>query len=203
VEAASGIVDWAVATRALAGEATSGDLHVVSSWRGGTLVAVIDGLGHGIEAADAAQAAAVVLSAHDGGPLDALLASCHAALRPTRGAVITVAAIDHVTSTLTWVGVGDVEAVLFRSDPAAPRARETILLRNGIVGGQLPALRPATFALTAGDTLVMATDGVAQAFVQSLPPGAPGDVAARILETHGKLPDDALVLVARYRGSRP
>src|SRR6266704_3658201 len=45
----------------LAGEKESGDLHVVKAVNSGALVAVVDGLGHGAEAAVAARAAVKVL----------------------------------------------------------------------------------------------------------------------------------------------
>ena len=48
------MIEWGVASRALPGETRSGDLHVVESFAGGALVAAVDGLGHGEEAADAA-----------------------------------------------------------------------------------------------------------------------------------------------------
>jgi len=51
-------VEWSVATRCRRGEATSGDLAVVTLLPEGALVAGIDGLGHGSEAARAARKAA-------------------------------------------------------------------------------------------------------------------------------------------------
>ena len=50
-------VEWGVATRCRRGEATSGDLAVVHLLPEGALVAAIDGLGHGSEAARAARKA--------------------------------------------------------------------------------------------------------------------------------------------------
>ncbi len=38
------------------------------------------------------------------------------------------------------------------------RARETLLLRGGVVGDRLPPLRAAGLPLAPGDTLVLATD---------------------------------------------
>jgi len=58
------MVEWAVGARALEGEPVSGDLHVVTPFPGGVLVAVMDGLGHGTEAAAAAEAAAEILRDH-------------------------------------------------------------------------------------------------------------------------------------------
>jgi len=52
------LIEWGVATLALPGETQSGDRHLVKPVGSTVLVAVVDGLGHGAEAATAAQAAA-------------------------------------------------------------------------------------------------------------------------------------------------
>ena len=49
-------IDTGVATLPLPGEPESGDLSLVKRIGSGTLVAVVDGLGHGQEAASAAHA---------------------------------------------------------------------------------------------------------------------------------------------------
>src|SRR2546428_3284421 len=51
------IVEWGVASQTLAGEVESGDKHVVKIFPHGALLAAIDGLGHGEEAAAAANMA--------------------------------------------------------------------------------------------------------------------------------------------------
>jgi hypothetical protein len=105
---------------------------------------------------------------------------------------------------LTWIGIGNVEAVLFRGDPAAKPPRESALLRGGIVGSQLPVLRPTAVALRPGDILVMATDGIAHKFAaRSYDPTSPQQLADQILRDYGKGTDDALVLVVRYQGGQP
>ena len=79
----------------------------------GTLVAAIDGSGHGVEAAKAACAGAGVVRAHAGDDLFALVVRSHEALRPTRGAAMSIAFFPHGRSELTWLGIGNVEGRLF------------------------------------------------------------------------------------------
>src|SRR2546422_6460368 len=55
------IVEWGVAWQMLAGEVESGDKHVVKIFPHGALLAAVDGLGHGEEAAAAANMAGRVL----------------------------------------------------------------------------------------------------------------------------------------------
>jgi hypothetical protein len=191
-----------VAARPIAGEHVSGDRHVaVSSTR--LVVAVIDGLGHGPEAAHAAGRAAEIVETHPDERPDALLRRCHDALRNTRGAAMTVASIDPVVGEMTWLGVGNVQATVLQRRTRDAR-REWVPLRGGVVGYLLPALRPGTVRLQRDDVLVLATDGVRPVFGEwPAPAEAPQDVANRILADQSRGTDDALVLVARYRGGSP
>jgi negative regulator of sigma-B (phosphoserine phosphatase) len=197
-------VDWAVSARALAGENVSGDLDVVLDRESGVLVVAMDGAGHGAEAAAAVNAAAEVLANIRDNAVTDIIVKCHEAMRRTRGAAISLAAFDTAASTMTWIGVGNVEGVLFRAAGPGGRQRESLLLRGGVVGFRLPPLRAARIPIAAGDTLVFATDGVSGRFSHTPPPNWPvGDIAADILGRHGKETDDALVVVARYMGPRP
>lgn len=56
----SSLVEYGVANFALPGEGTSGDCHVLRARSSGLLVAAIDGIGHGEEAANAAKTAASI-----------------------------------------------------------------------------------------------------------------------------------------------
>ena len=193
-------IEWGFAARALSGETESGDLHFVATCAGGVLVAVIDGLGHGPEAALASRLAAATLEEHLGESVTALIAHCHAALQRTRGAVLSLAAIEPGGREMTWIGVGNVDATLHRAGTARHQ-RESLHHRGGVVGYQLPPLRAATVALDPGDTLVFATDGIASTFSSESPIGwHPQDAADHILRIYGKDTDDALVVVARTLG---
>lgn len=198
------MAEWGVAMRPMPGEAVSGDRHVALSTAPGFLAAVIDGLGHGPDAADAAVRAADVVHANPDDRPDELVRRCHEALRNTRGAAITIASIDTEADEMTWLGVGNVQAALLRHDDAETRAREWVPLRGGVVGYLLPSLRSATVQLRRGDVLVLATDGVRPVFGDwPTPSEVPAEVAARILQQEVREADDALVLVARYRGGVP
>jgi hypothetical protein len=189
-------LDWGVANRPRPGEAASGDMHIVKPFEGGVLLAAADGLGHGAEAVVAAQTAAAVLEEDPGAELETLVRRCHVALLRTRGAVITLASLRWSDSRLTWLGVGNVEAVLLRANPPA---RMRVVLRNGIVGYRLPELRVTALPMAPDDLLVFATDGLKNGFSEGLPHNASlQQIADGILERHFKGTDDALVLVLRY-----
>jgi negative regulator of sigma-B (phosphoserine phosphatase) len=180
--------------------AESGDLHVVAGFERGALVAVIDGLGHGGEAAHAAQTAAAVLSEHAGEPILDLLRRCHDGLRRTRGAVMSLAHFSAELSSITWTGVGNVEGVLVPADPLDGR-RHAITARAGVVGYRLPPLHASDVPVARGDTLIMVTDGIRGGFLSDLAlERSPQEIADAILARNGKGTDDALVVVARYLG---
>jgi len=76
---------------------------------------------------------------------------------------------------------------------------ETLLLRGGIVGIQLPPLFASIIPVMPGDTLIFVTDGITPGFAEKLNlRDSPQELADCILTQHGKGTDDALVLIARY-----
>lgn len=197
------LIAWGVAERALPGQTVSGDLHLVKPIAGGVLLAVVDGLGHGDEATTAAKTAIAVLESHADEPLPALVKRCHEALTKTRGAVMTVATLRLFHGQLTWLGVGNVEAILLRADSQGKASSDRVLLRSGLVGYQLPELRANTLALAPADLLIFATDGIGARFAEGLVRSdSPQQLADRVLERYFKGTDDALVLVVRYLGSQ-
>lgn len=178
----------------------SGDLHVVFGVPQGALVAVIDGLGHGPEAACAARLAKAALEGDARRPLAEIVRGCHEALRGTRGVVLSAAVIDVFTSSSSWVGVGNVEGVLLREG----RSVAAIVPRGGVLGHRLPELRIVSVPLVPDDVLILATDGIRSGFLEGLDLSASAQqIADTILRLHGRGSDDALVLCLRYFGGAP
>jgi phosphoserine phosphatase RsbX len=183
----------------LQGETRSGDLAVWAPYEGGALVAAIDGLGHGAPAADAAERAAAELRAYAGEPPEVALRRCHEALRATRGVVATLAWFDLESGSLTWTGIGNVEGRLVRAHRERGDSADSPTLFGGVLGWSLPAVRLVRTTLAPGDCLVMATDGIAADFGSSLQPGVPApDQARRVLASHSRGSDDALVVAVRW-----
>lgn len=197
------LVNYWVAERPIPGQNESGDQYLVAQHPGGVLVAVVDGLGHGTQACIAAKVAVATLAAQPGDPVQVLMQRCHDALKKTRGAVVTLASFDAGTNALTWLAVGNVEAVLRRN--SLPRSKPiAILPRGGIVGDRLPPLNPATLSVFPGDLLLMATDGIASMFVREIDRmEQPRQLVNHIFTQHAKNTDDALILGVQWiNGSR-
>lgn len=192
------VVEWGASTFTLAGETESGDLQVVKLTDRGALVAVIDGAGHGSQAASAARSAAQALEQHAEENLISLMNRCHRQLQGTRGAVITLASFDDSANELTWLGVGNVTGVLLRP---SGNGREDVLQRGGTVGHWLPPLRVATLTVSARDTLILATDGIRADLAKGMRwDETPQATADRLCAEYVKGNDDGLVLVVRYVG---
>jgi len=152
----------------------------------------------GQEEGDPAETAAQTIRAHLGEPLMAVVQQCHQELRHTRGVVMSIALIDLEHAQLTWLGVGNVRAILCRPDSVVGPRRQELLLRSGVVGAQLPPLRLAVTPLVRGDTLIFATDGISSKFADNLPASRqPQALAEAILAEHCTQTDDALVVVAQ------
>ncbi len=198
------VLEWGLATLALPGHVESGDRHVVQPFPNGVLVAAVDGLGHGEEAAAAAKLAVSILERHAQEEVITLLRRCHEALRGTRGVVMSVASFRAPDSMLTWLGVGNVEGLLLREAADSALRHEALVLRGGVVGAELPPLRVSVIPVMRGDMLIFATDGIREGFTERLAlSDPPQELADRILARHAKGTDDALVLVARYAGWGP
>jgi phosphoserine phosphatase RsbX len=182
----------------------SGDLAVVSRLPQGALVAGIDGVGHGSEAARAARTAAAAIREDPDDDLVRLVQRCHSALRGTRGAAISLALVSTSGSRMTWLGVGNVEGRVLSGDPGATRQKSSLALGRGVLGHELPAMQAAAITMRPGDVLLLATDGVDPRFADSLElSGSSQTISDRILSDHWRPSDDALVIVVRYLGVRP
>src|SRR5262249_9522277 len=144
-------VEYGVPSRPMRGEIESGDLYAVIPRPTGVLIAVLDGLGHGYEAAVAAKKAVVTLTAQGQQPVAVLVRLCHQALIRTRGVAMCLASLEWRGDTMTWSSVGNVAAVLLRRDDVGRLEREHIFMRNGVVGHRLPPLRVTTIAIQKGD----------------------------------------------------
>lgn len=195
------MLDYGVASFVTPGHRDSGDLEVVREHAGGVVVAVIDGIGHGDEAAAAARIARDVIEGDPQASPVALVIRCHEALHHTRGVVLSIASIDAARGTLRWLGVGNVRALVQHAEAGSSPAREELLLRAGVVGAaDLPTLQASVIPFHQRDTLILATDGIHPHFADALVvAGPPQALADGILAGNCQGNDDALVLVARAR----
>ena len=199
-----GPIEWARAGRPLPGEYTSGDQGIaIGIDDGAALFGVMDGLGHGPDAATAATQAVDAVKQACTERLEVLVQLCHRVLGGTRGVAMTLARVDFADSTLSWTGVGNVTANLVAKDVTGIQIRSSARLAAGIVGYRIPEIKPAQVtSLRAGDLIVIATDGITEDHLDHIDFAASATVIAEeILSKYAKESDDAMVLAARHRGA--
>jgi len=195
------LIEWAVASISLVGESSCGDRHILETFDGGALIGAMDGLGHGPEAEAASAVAGEILSEHREDPVVALVQRCHESLRATRGVAMSLASVSALDGTMSWLGVGNVEASVLRDSGAGGPRRQSLVLRGGVVGYRLPRLLPSVVEVRPGDVILFATDGVDRsAFEEIRLSEPPKRIADDILARFARGTDDALALVVRYRG---
>ena len=188
-------------TMPLPGQDVSGDSLLIKSFKNGILIAVVDGLGHGYEAAAAARIAIETLdtNASANEQIITMVRRCHEALKGTRGVVMSIAFLDLLDKKITWLGVGNIEGMLLRQDTNSVISHERLLLRGGALGYQLLPLKEAVIPVIPGDTLVFVTDGIKSSFETSINLSEnPQQIADNIMAQFARGTDDALVLVVRY-----
>jgi negative regulator of sigma-B (phosphoserine phosphatase) len=170
------------------GELVNGDTIVVREHDGAHLIAIVDVLGHGHDAAQVAKLAARSLETAPMTRAAVALLGLHDALRGTRGAAAAICILRG--DRLDGCGVGNVEVRVLGTPMA-------ILLTPGIVGQRMHRLREFEGRLAPGDRVVWFSDGISS----HVPLGelrnlAPGEACTMIMQRHRRRHDDASVVVA-------
>jgi serine/threonine protein phosphatase PrpC len=194
-------LQWGVAKHSQGQEAECGDAFTIQPTAAGFLVAVIDGLGHGPEAARAAERAVDAINQTAEQPLQDIMRACHRGLLSSRGAAISVAQIDLAEQRLSWLGVGNVEGVVLSpiTHQDSSWRTESLVVRGGVVGYEMPNLQTGHVTFGLGSILVFATDGIKEGFSSSIRAGTdPQWTADQIMGGFDRGTDDALVLVVRH-----
>ena len=180
------------------GETKSGDDALFVRKGDALLVAVIDGLGHGVLARDAALPAAAEVVAAASEPFPRIFERAHEALRTTRGAVMSLARVDGTLAVVESAGVGNVGVQVCGVDAARRFAGSSFVLG---APGKLRQRPPEERPFGPRDALVLYTDGITTQMdldgQLDLLHEHPVVIAQWVVERFGRSTDDALVLVVR------
>lgn len=191
-------VKYEVIFEPLEGQTECGDQYLIKEGADFILLAVVDGLGHGKEAAFAAKKAIQTLVDNASESIETLFKLCDQALLNTRGAAMTVGKID-TRYKLTYMAVGNVIGLCWKIDTNNRMIQHSLFLEGGIVGSRLPpAMEVKEIDMTPGDTVILATDGI-KPEVEIEPPqlGSPEKIARQIFNIYRNKNDDGLILVAQ------
>lgn len=128
--------DFGIVSRAKPGEPVNGDAFVIKQGLNRSLVAVIDGVGHGCLAQQAALAARHYIEKHSDLPLLDIFRGVDRACRSTRGVVMALAVFDWSRMSLTFASVGNIEVKVLGRET---HEKFKFIVRRGIVGKNAPA----------------------------------------------------------------
>jgi anti-sigma regulatory factor (Ser/Thr protein kinase) len=194
-------VEVGVVSTAMPGESVGGDGWAVRRTRDTAVALVIDGLGHGVAAAECSRLAVNTFEQQTSNDPLALLATLHRAVRSTRGGAASVAAIDFRQGTLRFTGIGNVAGLIW-SDGAARHMTSMA----GILGHESRTVREFTYPVSLNDIVLLYSDGLSTHLSLNSYPGIQtrdaAVVAGVLYRDWNRGRDDSTVLVLKIR-SRP
>ncbi|MEA3311569.1 MAG: ATP-binding SpoIIE family protein phosphatase [candidate division WOR-3 bacterium] len=173
-----------------------GDGHVIRHDGPRTLLAVIDGLGHGTQARKAAAVAEAYLVANHRKPLQQMPAELHANLRHTRGAVAGIARIDEAAKKLSFIGVGNISARLWLPEE---ESWVRLISMSGTLGVSLRTPRLFSYPCNKGSIFIIHSDGLKERWELSTDEliRSPTEIARNLMRDNWRRTDDATVMVAK------
>ncbi len=180
----------------LRGEAACGDAWAVEETiEGRTLVLIADGLGHGLQAAEASRRAVRVFRENLRLDTVGIVTAIHHGLRPTRGAAVAVAELRRGQPQLRFTGLGNIAAAVV---DAGGKTRNMVS-HNGTAGVVTHRIQEFTYPWGRGDLLVMHSDGLSSQWhfdrYPGLRPRHPGVIAGVLYRDFRRERDDVTVLV--------
>ena len=162
---------------------------------------LVDGLGHGAPAHDAARAAMHAFNASEARNPAVAMDGLHQAMSGTRGGAVAIAAFDEAQGLVRFAGIGNVSAALHTLEGSRGLASHP-----GIVGVQYRNARAFEFPGATGKLLILHSDGVQTRWSLSDYPGLalrhPAVIAAVLLRDFDRGSDDATVVVLALGGKR-
>ena len=190
------LMQFSMVKRALEGEKVCGDAYFIKAFENKVLITVIDGLGHGPDAAVAANTAVEYIKNNYKKGLTDMIEGCHKEMGGTRGAVIGIALIDLENSILRYTGVGNIEVMVKSRTVFRP------ISINGILGYNLHQVKETEFPFNPGDLILLHSDGISKRFDLNLCPPEfleqhPQTIVERIMAEFGSKRDDLCIVTAR------
>lgn len=178
------------------GETACGDAWCYADRVEGAVILAVDGLGHGFAASQAAAEACRVFDMEKHRPALRLIQILHEALRPTRGAAVTLLEIDWDAGRTTSVAVGNVQAALVNGTGIKRLAAD-----NGIVGHVMSRPRELVHECRPDTVVIVHSDGLTANWQLDRYPGLmqhhPALIAGVLYRDCKRGRDDSLVVVIR------
>jgi anti-sigma regulatory factor (Ser/Thr protein kinase) len=178
------------------GERLCGDAWTCHRTAERTVIMVVDGLGHGWEASEAAQEAVATFRKRVEARPGEILGYVHEALRKTRGAVAAVAEIRPRENTLVYAGVGNISAVVLSRGTS-----RSLVSHNGTLGIATSRVQEFKSDWSSDAVLVLHSDGLQSRWDLSSYAGLlarhPALIGGALLRDFRRHRDDASVVVVK------
>lgn len=138
------------------GESSAGDSYLVLEQGTRRLYMMVDGLGHGSGATEAATEAVAIVRGNAALPIAEIFLRAHNALKKTRGAAMSIAIVDSQQQTLAYAGIGNISATLVNGVSS-----RSLVSQNGTLGAVMPRTPlEHSYAFEQNTLLVMFSDGL-------------------------------------------
>lgn len=177
-------------------EEVSGDGWAIVQQPGRSAVLVIDGLGHGLLAHEAARAGTRLFERAASEAPAEIVARLHAGLRATRGAALAVAVADHGKGVVHYAGIGNVSGTIL-----CDGTTRSLVSHHGTAGHDSRRIQEFAYPFAPDATLVMNSDGLVSSWSVDRYPGLlerhPTVVAAVLHRDFTRGRDDATTFVLR------
>jgi anti-sigma regulatory factor (Ser/Thr protein kinase) len=178
------------------GEQACGDAWAMKVGAGDTALMLADGLGHGPEAAAAANLAVEVFENNVGRDPQELVHLIHGALHGTRGAAVAVAELALAAGVVRFAGVGNLSALIVSN-----AATQNMVSHHGTAGADVRKIQEFSYPWPRDGVLVLHSDGLAPHWALGDYPGLarkhPALIAGVLYRDQQRPRDDRTVVVAR------
>ncbi len=178
------------------GEVECGDSWAFGAKSGAPSLFVVDGSGHGPQAALAARSAVEAFEKGDQMDSVRVMETIHRALAPTRGAAAALVRVDRAAQLVRCCGIGNIAAAL-----VSEGAMKRMVSLNGTAGHVAPRIREFTYPYTRSATVILHSDGLSAKWDFESYPGLalcrPSVIAGVLSRDFRRPNDDALIAVLR------
>jgi anti-sigma regulatory factor (Ser/Thr protein kinase) len=189
-------VNFSAFTAPYPGETACGDNIAWEITGDRCIVLVVDGLGHGPQAAEAADVAVRIFRTYSSDAPASIITRLHDALKAARGAAAAVAEIRPLAGTLVYAGVGNIAGSILSNTLS-----RSLVSHNGTLGHVMARVQEFKVEWPKDGILIMHSDGLQSRWDLSRYPGLlskqPALIAGVLLRDFRRERDDASVLVMK------
>lgn len=178
------------------GEEVSGDTWMADHREDKTTILIVDGLGHGSAAHEAALRAVATFEMNSDMDPVRVTEEIHKDLWNTRGAALAVVEVDLAGEGVRYAGIGNTSGLILSRG-----RRQNMVSYPGTAGYESPKIAELSYPFPGGSMLILHTDGLGSRWNLEDYPGLasrhPSLIAGVLYRDHTRGNDDVTIVVAR------